>query len=242
MAPERRPLVRVLQLDPLCPVDRLGPWLADEGAALDVLPVHEGAPVGLAGADALVVLGGTMGAYDDDPQLGPARDALRDAVADGLPVLGVCLGAQLLAQACGGRVVPGAAGVEAGVVDVVLRPEAAGDPLLGGLPDLPGPSMHSDAVAELPPGAVWLAQTALYPHQAFRVGPRAWGVQFHPEVSVPVFTGWAAASGPELDRAGRDAAGVVGELRARDDEVAATGRELARRFVQVVARAQASEL
>ena len=83
--PEPAPLVvRVLQLDPLCPVDRLGGWLAQAGATVDVVPVHEGAPVALAGADALVVLGGRMGAYDDAPQLAPARDALAGAVATGL--------------------------------------------------------------------------------------------------------------------------------------------------------------
>ena len=183
----------MLQLDPLCPVDRLGGWLAQAGATVDVVPVHEGAPVALGGADALVVLGGRTGAYDDAPQLGPAREALAGAVDAGLPTLAVCLGAQLLAQAGGGEVAPGAAGIEAGVADVELRRRRPTTRCSAGLGWLPGPSMHADAVVALPPGAVWLAQTAHYPHQAFRVGPRASGVQFHPEVSVPVYARWAAA-------------------------------------------------
>jgi GMP synthase (glutamine-hydrolysing) len=115
-------------------------------------------------------------------------------------------------------------------VDVRWRSEAASDVLVAGLQDpFPGPSLHADAVTELPAGATWLAETDMYPHQAFRVGARAWGVQFHPEVSLPTFRAWAEEL-PEVDT---DA--VTAELAARDDEVASAGRSLALRFTQVVA-------
>jgi GMP synthase (glutamine-hydrolysing) len=192
-------------------------------------------------AAGLVVLGGRMGAHDDDeaPWLPATRDLLGAAVADGTPTLGVCLGAQLLAVACGGRVEVGASGIEAGVVDVRWRAEAAQDPLFGGHPSggsSPGPSMHQDAVVELPPGALWLGETPQYPHQAFRVGSRAWGVQFHPEASPTTFRGWSATHADDWPRWGLDGDEVVAQLERRDEEVVEAGRRLAVRFAALLAR------
>jgi GMP synthase (glutamine-hydrolysing) len=205
--------ILVVEHEPSCPLDRFAGWLADAGAMIDTLRPYAGAPLPPRPAhDALVVLGGHMGAYDDAeaPWLPGVRDLLAAAVADGTPTLGICLGAQLLAVACGGRVEVGGPGPEAGVVDARWRAEAADDPLMAGLPDpFPGPSMHHDAVTELPTGAVWLAETAMYPHQAFRLGAAAWGVQFHPEVSLPTFTEWARLDAPDLREWGHDPDTVV---------------------------------
>lgn len=228
----RTPRVVVIEHEPGCPVDRLGPWLRDAGCDLEVIRPYVGQPLPAAVAvDALVVLGGQMGAYDDDvaPWLPAVRDLLANAVATATPTLGICLGAQLLAVAGGGRVERGAAGTEGGVVDVRWRTAAADDPLLGGLPEpFAGPSMHDDAVVELPADAVWLGATAMYPHQVFRVGEAAWGVQFHPEVSLPTYASWAAHH-PSVD-----ADDVVRQLRERDGEVVAAGRLLAARFTALV--------
>ncbi|SDT31203.1 type 1 glutamine amidotransferase [Jiangella sp. DSM 45060] len=230
-------MIDVVEHEPGCPLDRFGGWLEDAGAKVRVLRPYAGDAVPSTPGDGLIVLGGQVDAYADDaaPWLPATRVLLRAAAADGTPTLGICLGAQLLALACGGTVAVGAApGRESGVVDVHWRPEAAGDPLLGDLPDpFPGPSMHADAVAELPPGAVWLGSSAMYPHQAFRVGAAAWGVQFHPEVSEPTFAGWAREL-PDVD-----AAPVVRELAGRDAEVVAAGRELATRFARIVETAAA---
>jgi GMP synthase (glutamine-hydrolysing) len=68
----------------------------------------------------------------------------------------------------------------------------------------------------------------MYPHQAFRVGAAAWGVQFHPEVSLPTFTGWAREH-PEVDLET-----VTAEFKRRDGQVAAAGRALAERFAERV--------
>lgn len=230
----------VVEHQDTCSADRLGGWLEEAGVVLDVLRPYRGdALPDEVGADGLLVLGGAMGAYDDSaaPWLPATRRLLAAAVGDGTPTLGVCLGAQLLAVACGGRVEVGDGGIEAGVVDVRWREEAAGDPLVGGLAGTSsaGPSMHLDAVVELPPGAVWLAQTSAYPHQAFRLGDRAWGVQFHPEVSLPTFRTWSAHHADDWARWGLAGDDVVGQLVRRDDEVQDVGRQLAGRFARLLA-------
>jgi GMP synthase (glutamine-hydrolysing) len=175
-----------------------------------------------------------MSAYDDDvaPWLPAVRRLLADSVGREVPTLGICLGAQLLVVGTGGSVdVAAAPGRESGVIDVRWRAAAASDPLVRGLPDpAAGPSMHADAIAELPPGAVWLASSDSYPYQAFRIGVAAWGVQFHPEVSLATFRGWAEEH-PEVDI---DA--VTAEYAAREADVAATGRGLAQRFSALVGR------
>lgn len=233
-----------------CPLDRFAGWLA-EAQPLEIRTVRPWAGDPLPAAvdalgDGLLVLGGTNDAYDDAglPWLPATRELLADAARAGVPTLGICLGAQLLAVATGGRVqVAAPPGREVGVVDVHPRPDAARDALLGGLAaDVPAdhplaggvllamPSMHADAVVDLPEGAVWLASSRLYPYQAFRVGEAAWGVQFHPEVSRATFEAWAQ-SHDEVD-----AAEVLADFDARADQVEAGGRALAHRFAELVAR------
>ncbi|MDO8107908.1 gamma-glutamyl-gamma-aminobutyrate hydrolase family protein [Isoptericola sp. b441] len=139
---------------------------------------------------ALVVMGGPMGALDDvaHPGLAAERKLLADCVAAGTPVLGVCLGMQLLAVALGGELVPGhATEIGFGPVDVI-----APDPVLAPLG--PEPSVlhwHDDAVG-LPPGAEPLARTAMTPVQAFRAGS-ALGLQFHLEVDSALLAAWLAS-------------------------------------------------
>jgi GMP synthase (glutamine-hydrolysing) len=88
--------------------------------------------------------------------------------------------------------------------------------------------MHDDAIVALPPGATWLGSTPMYAHQVFRVGPAAWGVQFHPEVSPATIAAWADAH-PVVVRAD-----VEPVFLARDPEVVAAGRALAHRFAGLV--------
>ena len=141
---------------------------------------------------ALVVLGGPMGAYETiaHPHLLDEQHLLEDAVARGLPVLAICLGSQLLAAALGARVYPGP-DPEIGVFDVRLTAEGSEDPLLGPAgPKFQAMHWHGDTF-ELPPEAVHLASTRAYKHQAFRVGDRAWGLQFHVELDVGLAREWA---------------------------------------------------
>lgn len=121
------------------------------------------------------------------------RDLIRTAVTAGVPFLGICLGAQLLATACGGEVRPARGGPELGVHPVALQAGATDDLLLGGLgASLDVVQWHHDEVLELPLGATLLASSVACPVQAFRLGARAWGLQFHIEATAEVVTGWAA--------------------------------------------------
>jgi GMP synthase (glutamine-hydrolysing) len=167
--------------------------------------------------------------------LSDIRCLITDAASQRKPTLGICLGAQLMAQAFGGNVTRGDQGLEAGVVRVSLRPEAAEDPLMAGLPDpfLVG-AMHGDMIAQLPDSAVWLGMTTQYPHQAFRVGDASWGVQFHPELSPAVYRQWLSlVNGNDtisVERAGRG----MKEFEKQDRTVVVHTESLARRFAELV--------
>lgn len=151
------------------------------------LPAHEE----VAGA---VVMGGPMNADEVErfPGLIAEREWLAGAVERGMPVLGVCLGAQLLARALGAEVRPGEA-PELGFAPVEVGDRD--DPVLGGL--APGGNVlhwHRD-VFGLPDGAQSLASSAMTEHQAFRVA-NAWGVLFHPEADLALVEAWLAV--PEM--------------------------------------------
>lgn len=233
----RRPRVTVVQSSPDVTLDRFADWLRDVDVHLVRADLGEPVPGPTDVGDGLVVLGGQMTAYDDEraPWLPALRALLAVVSATDVPALGICLGAQLLAVARGGQVAVAAPpGREAGVVDVRWRPEAEQDALVSALALLAGrsrttpqPSMHADAVVDLPRGAVWLASSSTYPFQAFRIGS-AWGVQFHPEASRATVAAWADTH-PDVDTAA-----VLAELDARAAEVETAGRALAESFVGVV--------
>jgi GMP synthase (glutamine-hydrolysing) len=157
-----------------------------------------------ADADAFLVMGGPMGVGDiGDPRLpflGPECALLADCLARGVPVVGVCLGAQLLAHAAGGRVGPLTAGEpaqrvrEVGWGAVHHAPDRMDDPLLAGLaPAEVVLHWHGDAVLDLPPGGVRLGSTVHCANQLFRIGRAHVGVQFHPEVEATDVEQWLAA-------------------------------------------------
>lgn len=139
--------------------------------------------------DALVVMGGPMNADDvvGHPGLAAERALLAEAVAAGVPVLAVCLGAQLLARALGAEVTAGAV-EEFGFAPVHVHSDDAFAQALAGLDFL---HWHCD-VAGLPQGAELLASTAATPNQAFRFGERAYGFQFHPEMTEAMLDEWLA--------------------------------------------------
>lgn len=139
---------------------------------------------------------------------------LQAAVAAGTPVLGICYGHQLLAHALGGEVAHHPQGVEIGTVRVQRHTAAATDPLLGGLPDaFDAHAVHWQSVRRLPPGAVLLAGNAHEAHHAYRVGERAWGVQFHPEFSPEALGDYLQGLHGVLAREGHDAAQIATGLR-----------------------------
>jgi GMP synthase-like glutamine amidotransferase len=199
-------------------------------------------PHDLAGFDGLVVLGGSMAAWDDEVAswLPLTRRLLAEGVERRLPTLGICLGAQLLAAATGGRVERGDAGLEVGLVDVELLAAAADDVLLGPVAAVAGqrfgaPQWHQDAVTELPPGAVLLAAGQRYRHQAFRLGDHAWGLQYHPEVTAEDFDDWLAGGHGALRTAGLEPDEVRSALAAARSSQQRVARAHADAFAGLVA-------
>ena len=185
----------------------------------------------------VVVLGGPMTADDRRiPWLADERTLLAGAVAAGSPVLGVCLGAQQLAMALGADLLVGGEDTEGevGLTPVVLTRAGRLDPVLG--PEYGGLADPSVACVEwhrdtftLPEGAVHLAASRRFPHQAFRVGSRAYGFQFHVEIDEPLADRWRRP----LQRAGVELAGP------RLVEAIAVGTRILRRFVAVATRGTA---
>ena len=223
--------VLVIEHDADDPPLRLGGWLASAGADLVVCRAHRCDPIpdSTAGIDALISMGGEMGATDDDlaPWLPATRRLLRDAIADGTPTLGICLGAQLLAVAGGGTVRRGDAGPERGAYLTAKRDAAKHDPLFGPLPMTPDVMQyHNDVVTELPAGATLLLTGTGYPHQAWRLG-MAWATQFHFETSADDLRGWAAAAGDDTDSR------FGSTLDAASDTMAHVWRDFTDRFVTV---------
>jgi GMP synthase (glutamine-hydrolysing) len=191
----------VVQHEPDAPAAWLGEWWAALGVGVDVVrgDLGEAVPVRLDRHDGLVVLGGAMGACDDAlaPWLRPTRALLADAVARGVPTLGVCLGHQLGAVALGGVVGRNPSGRTVGLVPVDLTPAGMADPLLSGLGGLPAVHYNDDVVLRVPPKAEVLAVLPDGRPQALRLGPAAWGVQFHPETSPEVFGAWLRWDSPD---------------------------------------------
>jgi len=217
--------VLVVVPSPTDPLDRLGDWLQAADVELDTRSVLEGdeLPADLSGHDGLVVLGGPQSSMDDpevSPELVGVRDLLRQALAEDVPTLGVCLGAQLMAQVGGGRVRVAVDGPEVGAALVAKRDAAERDTLFGPLPLTPDViEWHHDEIAELPPGAVLLASNPRYPHQAFRVGRNCYAVQFHIESTSERVREWAhgdpegvAATPFDADTVADGVAAVAGDM------------------------------
>ena len=149
--------------------------------------------------DLIVVLGGPIGAYDeaDYPFLVDERALLERRIAADRPLLGICLGAQLLAKALGARVYPGGR-KEIGWGPVDFTDAGRLSPLAHlGDPATPVLHWHGDTF-DLPAGAVRLASTALYQNQAFAVGDALLGLQFHPEVTTIGLEHWFVGHAAEI--------------------------------------------
>jgi GMP synthase-like glutamine amidotransferase len=181
-----------------------GAALRGAGLALDERDLRRGdALPALDEVDAILTLGGEQSVREIDryPYLRSEAELLRAAVQEGKPVLGVCLGGQLLAHALGGEVRRMRRRMVTWAPVEPLAP-AAGDPLLGSLP--PGAhALHwNEDCFTVPAGAVELLARVGPGVEAFRAGTSAWGIQFHPEVDPPTLDGWYADGPHHLDEAG----------------------------------------
>ncbi len=218
----------------------IGDALTAAGVSVDIRKVYAGQslPADLAGFDGLVVMGGPMSATSDDGFSTRRREIelLAHGLEQGVLTLGICLGAQLLALAAGGAVFEGSAGPEIGWGSVDLTRQSTDDPLLENLPGrLTVLHWHNDTI-DLPEAAVHLASSRRYPNQAFRVGTRAWGFQFHMEVDRVALTAFLDAFGGEARAAGVDPESIAAATTGHLDEIAPVRDRIAARFARLVSR------
>lgn len=192
-------MLHIIQNDPEVP-----PGTLIDGLTVPYVVHHpyRGEPLPPLGTiTALIVMGGAMGANDDVhyPFLVDLKRLIREVVAARLPYLGVCLGGQLLAAALGAKVVSHR-WEELGTLRVSLTGAGEVDALFGGIAgEFTTFQWHHDSF-DIPDGGVLLASSAACPHQAFRVGDNAWGVQFHPEVTEMIIRDWCAWSPKTMEQ------------------------------------------
>lgn len=171
--------------------DHLDRWIVAEGDPAPGDPAHW---------DALMVFGGAMHPDQDaeHPWLSDEVGFIARALEEGVPTIGVCLGSQLIARATGAWVGP-AAQAEVGWFPVVLNEDGAADPVLGVLPRRVEAFQWHYYTFELPAGAVALAESTAA-RQAYRLGERAWGIQFHAEVDRHMLDSWFVEGREELPK------------------------------------------
>lgn len=168
--------------------------------------------------DGVVVTGSPAMVSDREPWSEKTAQWINQAVTASIPLLGVCYGHQLLAHALGGEAGYHPEGRESGTHQVCLLDAASKDPLFSQLPsEFPAHLTHLQSALRLPANAVLLARSGFEPHQAFRVGPHAWGVQFHPEFTDKVMAAYLKVQRPELEKEGLDAGQLLNSVRPAPD-------------------------
>jgi GMP synthase (glutamine-hydrolysing) len=217
-----------------------GEEIAAAGAALDEWTPSkgEGAPADPLGYDAVLVLGGAMNVDETERHrwIEAELKLIRDLLAGEVPVLGLCLGGQLLAAAAGAEP-RRAVRPEIGWHSVAVSPEGVGDPLLGPLsPRFEAFQWHSYEFP-LPPDAIALAHSDVC-LQACRIGERSWALQFHPEVSRADALHWVEdyEADPDAVRIGIDPEALGAETERKIGAFNSLGRELCRRWLGAARR------
>jgi GMP synthase (glutamine-hydrolysing) len=189
----------------------------------------------LAPDDLLIVLGGPIGAYEEDryPFLADELRLIEQCLRDSVPVVGICLGAQLIARALGARVYPGAA-KEIGIAPVTLTAAGLASCLrhLGGA-DNQVLHWHGDTF-DLPVGVARLASTAITPNQAFSVGTRVLALQFHIEADPTQLERWLIGHASELSAAGIDVAALRAQFQDRGPATAAAGAKVVQEWLAAI--------
>lgn len=210
--------IYVLQHHPVENLGAIAEALQTAALAWQYVRTFDGHPIprDMKGAGGLIVMGGPMGVYEQEryPFLRDEMRLIECALKDGKPVLGICLGSQLIAAVLGARVTKGA-GREIGWLPVRLEPAAREDRIFGSVPEsFVALHWHGD-VFELPRNATALASSKRTPIQAFRYGDNAYGMLFHVEVNAAIVKGLVREFAGEVDEAGADGARIIAEAGER---------------------------
>ena len=199
----------------------IGELFAGDYAVVDARTEEPPSP---RGADAVVITGSAANVPTREGWMLRTEAWLREVVAVGTPVFGICFGHQILAQALGGEVQRNPRGREIGTVAVE---QTASDPIFDGLPPTFTANVtHIDTVVRLPPGAVALARSPLEDYQAIRFTPTCYGVQFHPEIDAEVMRGYVETRREILASEGFDVDAMLAAVGEGDP-----GRRTLRNFV-----------
>lgn len=228
-------MITVIQPDVTVPVDYFQPWLEECGHKVRIVKAQlEPIPSISDAGDGIVVLGGRMNVFDTDahPHLNDIRRLIREAIDHNIPLFGICLGHQLLAEAMGGTVVVGSDQDEHGPIQVTLNSDGRKDALLSSVARQFGDTFvaaasHNDCVTQAPHDAVVLASSPDCSIQALRLGS-AFSVQFHPEVSPGTMCRWHTMDGGDENE-------MMAMLAPHQEAIAAAGKALAIAFAHSVA-------
>ena len=185
----RRQALLVIRHEPFEHLGYFEQVLQQEGVPFDYSDM--GSDASLDAYSGLILMGGPQSANDPNPALADEMQLIRDAVREQKPVLGICLGSQLIAKALGARVFRNAQ-KEIGWSAVHLTEEGARDPLFSGIPNSSVFFHWHGETFDLPEGAVWLAYSDGCRHQAFRYSSNVYGIQFHPEITPEMIIDWFA--------------------------------------------------
>ena len=177
----------VLRHEPFEHLGHFAPILEERGVAYEYYDLGGLEPQNR--YDALIVMGGPMSANDDLPALRKELTGIEKALHDGLPILGICLGAQLIAKALGARVYRNAV-LEIGWEPVWLTDSGKSDPLFQGIGSAEVFFHWHGETFDLPNGADWLAYSEKCRNQVYRYGRRVYGIQFHPEITPEMIADW----------------------------------------------------
>lgn len=211
----------------------------ESGSSVEYVDLFRGEPLPrrVDGYDGVVVLGGPMGVYEEDRYsfISPELRLIEDALKKRVPFLGICLGSQLLAKAAGSRVYKGGA-KEIGWHGVELSEDADGDRLFLGFPErFRAFHWHGDTF-DVPKEALLLASSELFHNQVIKVGPAAYGIQFHLEVTERMIREWVEVNAEELAslKGKVDPGAIIGETPSNIEGLNRLGTMLGARFSRMI--------
>ena len=239
------PVIVAIQNGPSAPINLIGKWLTEAGLEVRTIHAYAGQPlpnsiaeleryVGESPVAALIPLGGSMGALDDAdaPWLPVERNLIRDAIAHDMPILGICLGAQLLAVSLDGEI-GRATEPEIGIHPISI--ERSEDPIFASLSESTPKTIqwHQDVVSRLPSGATSLATSTQCANQVFKVGDIHYGLQFHPEADPTIVRMWEKRGDDAYQRSSKRN-GIVEEVVAEMLQLEITWKPVIQRWATLI--------